>query len=500
MDNEQRIRRKIGQVVFCGFDSYEYNKELDELINKYYLGNIIYFTRNYKNPSQMIALNKTIYNKIIDKCGIIPLCAIDQEGGNVTRLMNGVSFPPSPLSSAKTNVENARYEVGKIIAYDMISLGFNLNLAPCLDINNEDSYYTNIRMYSKDPYEVAKMTKEFINGLSEYGVLACMKHFPGCGEGVKDTHFNKSIISRDINQLRNHELIPFIENINTACLMTSHSVYDKIDDKPATLSNIILQDILRKEMGYQGIVITDALEMKAISDYYGAVESSLLALNAGADMILCCHDRDIQVQTFEYLYNKVLDGSLKESDLDIKIERIKKYKLQLMPYLDKYFFNKDIYERNIDNDKICYEIVRNAYRIYKGDIPIITKDTLFIAPELYAINGAEDVFDERSLPQSLKKCFNNDVLILDDKEETKEYILSNLYKYKQVVAFSYNINISKTNLSIINEVNNHINTYIISMKGEMDIDQYDNLKNYIVMYEYTPNSIKAIIDLLKHKK
>lgn len=495
--DEIRIRKKIGQVVCCGFFGTTLNDNLREMINKYYIGNIIYFSRNYENPVQMLKLNKDLYQLIEEKTGFIPLTAIDQEGGNVTRLMNGVTFPPSPLTSSLTKVSDAPYNVGKIIGRDMISLGLNLNLAPCLDINSLDPFYQSIRCYGTDPDTVTKATKEFINGVNEYGVLSCLKHFPGSGEGKVDTHFNMSLIERSVEELENRELIPFINNITAPAIMTTHTIFKALDNNPATLSYKVITEYLKNKLNYQGIVITDALEMNAIKDYFGSVEASLLALNAGADMILCCHDRDIQIKTMEYLYNAVINGDLLESSLDEKIERIKKQKDKLIPYLNKYFYNLDKYEVDLNNNKLSYEIVKNSFNHLLGSLPKVNDKALFLAPELYAINGAEDVFDERSLPKSLRQSFKNDVIVLDDKEETFNKLKEVLNNYENVIAFSYNVNINKINTKIINYVNNNIDTNIISFKGLMDINLYDDLKNYSVLYEYTPNSIKTIIEILK---
>ena len=498
MENKEiRIKKKIGQVVCCGFFGTTLTEELKELIEKYYVGNIIYFTRNYENPNQMLGLNKEIYQEIISYTGLLPFTAIDQEGGNVTRMMNGVTFPPSPMSTAVTHVKDACYLTGRMIGLDMISLGLNLNLAPCLDINNKNPFFSNIRHYSDQPEEVATRTADFIRGVSEFGVLSCLKHFPGCGEDVVDTHFDASILNRTVEEIENHELIPFIHNIDTPCIMTTHTIFKALDDVPSTLSHKVITDYLRNKLHYQGVVITDALEMNAIANYYGAVEASLISLKAGADMILCCHDRNIQIKTLDYLYQAVLDNKLLESELDEKIERIKKQKERLVPYLEKYFYHNTAYQPNEENNQLAYEIVKNSYQLLYGEKPTLTKKTLFLAPELYAINGAEDVFDNRSLPMSLKSSFDNDVIVLDNKIETEEHILNNLKNYDQVIAFSYNVNIDKINQGIINKVNNQIKTYIISLKGKMDIELYDNLINYSVLYEYTPNSIKTIIEMLK---
>ena len=165
--------------------------------------------------------------------------------------------------------------------------------------------------------------------------------------------------------------------------------------------------------------------------------------------------------------------------------------------MDKYFYNEEEYQVSKAANDFSYQVVKASFQLIKGKMPTLKTNTLFLAPELYAINGAEDVFDDRSLPQALNANFKNDVIVLDNKESTKNKILNALDKYDSVIAFSYNVNIDKVNVDIINEVNNRKNTFIISLKGMMDINLYDDLRNYAVLYEYSPNSIKVLIELLK---
>lgn len=183
------LKEKIGQLIVVGFGTKEYDNQINHMVDNYSCGNAILFARNYSDPKQMKKLCKDIHENIYKKTGVVPFIAIDQEGGMVTRMMSGVTFAPSQMSCSASSVNDAAYLSGKMLSRDMIRLGLNLDLAPCLEVNpNLSNPMVNIRSYSSNPVTAGNMAKRFIKGLSEYGVLGCTKHFPGCGEADADDH------------------------------------------------------------------------------------------------------------------------------------------------------------------------------------------------------------------------------------------------------------------------------------------------------------------------
>lgn len=494
---EMTLKEKIGQLILPGFHSYEYDEQLKTLIEEYHVGNVILFTRNFENAKQMRALTKKIHEEILKHTGIVPFISIDQEGGLVTRMMKDVTFAAGPMTCSATS-EQAAFDTGRMLAYDMIQLGMNLNLAPSLDVNNNpNNPVINVRSYSDDPSRVSAFGKQFINGTLEYGVLPCAKHFPGHGDAAVDSHLGLPTINHDTKRIHEVEMKPFIDNINVPAIMSAHILFPAYDTVPATLSKKVLTGILREELGYQGLIITDCLEMKAIADNFGTSEGALKAVMAGADLLCICHTLERQIRALELIEEAVLNGELPEAELDAHVERILKAKEATLPYLEQYFYGKEeVFSE--ENNKRASEIVDSSLTYVLGEEPKLTNKTLVLAPVAQAKTIIEDEFDERNLAKVLKANFDNlEVLEMTNDETFKVQVLSNIKKYDQVIVFSYNANVTPWQVSLINEIIQSNKTYVISLKGPFDYHKYVGLENYMCLYEYTPNSIKTVVKYFK---
>lgn len=497
---DMTLKQKIGQLIIPGFSSYEYNEHAKTLIEEYNVGNIILFTRNLNNPNQIKKLCKDIHTNCIKNNGVIPFIAIDQEGGLVTRLQSGVTFAPGAMSCSASSVNNASFEAGKMIARDMIKLGMNFDLAPVVDINNNlENPVINVRSYSDDPDTVAMQASKFIAGLSTYGVIGCCKHFPGHGDTCVDSHLALASVGYDYEYLKNNELVPYIKNKDIASVMSAHIMFPKLDDVPATLSSKILKGILRKDIGYEGIIVSDCLEMKAIQDNYGTAEGAVKAILAGVDMVCICHTLELQIKAIKLIEQAVIDGTLSMEALDEKVDRILKYKYMTYPYLEKYFYNELDYYIDEESNNLSQQIVDGSLTKVIGDVPKLNNDTLIIAPIAIAKTIIEDEFDDRNLVSVLKKEFSlsNIYQYSDDLKIQEEYI--KLAKgAKDIIIFTYNAYVNKAQQNFVNEILKiNSNAYVISLKGPMDYRFYYNLNNYMCLYEYTPNSIRTICKLFR---
>ena len=497
---EMTLKEKLGQLILPGFHSTYYDDQIRTLIEDYHVGNVILFTRNFENASQIRKLTFKIHEEVIKHTGHIPFIAIDQEGGLVTRMMKDVTFAPGPMS-ASASIPDATYYTGKMLAEDMIRLGMNFNLAPSLDVNNNpNNPVINVRSYSDDPSVVAKLGKRFIEGSGEFGVLACAKHFPGHGDCEVDSHLGLPTINYDLDRIHKIEMHPFIENINVPAIMSAHIMFPAYDTVPATLSKKILTNVLREELGFKGLILTDCLEMKAIADMYGTSNGALMAVLAGADICDISHTLEYQIKALELLEEAVLDGRLPLEVLDEKVERILKYKNQTLPYLEKYFYNQEM-KFSEENNQLAQTIVDNSLTHVVGENVVLTPNTLVIAPVAMAKTIIEDEFDDRNLAKVLRKEFKDlDVRELSLTDEFTSDVVSNLDKYDQVILFSYNAATSKKQAQFINQVlSQKDNATVISLKGPMDYHKYENLKNYLCLYEYTPNSIRTVVKYFKNE-
>ena len=494
--NEMTTEEKIGQLVMCGFLGKSLTPDDIAFIKQYKIGNFILFSRNYENTTQIKALMKELYQVVIEATGSFPLVSIDQEGGMVTRLFKDVTFPASPLTTSATFIPDAPYITGEIIGRDMISLGINLNLAPCLEINeNLSSPLVSVRSYGANKELVTKNVSLFIKGLHKGGVLSCIKHFPGAGNSKKDSHLELPVITESIEELIDQNMYPFLHNLDSDCLMSSHCLFASFDDVPTTLSRKLLTGYLREKFGYQGLIITDGMEMKAIYDHYGMKEGSVMALNAGCDILLVCHDRPYQIEALDATREAIESKRLSMKEIDEKIMRINRAKEKLLSVMDKSLDFDSIYMPNPKDHQIMQQIVDESYTLVMGKAPFINNDTIVLAPEVSVASIVEDEFESRDLKGTLKKHFPNNLVLGYD-----EFSIKMADAKKSYLVYSYDAGRNPSQRDLINQllrINN--NVYVVSLKGPIDKSLFTNLTNYACLYEYTPNSIRTVIKQLKEE-
>ncbi len=482
---EMTIDELIGQVIMVGLP-YEYlDDDYKKFIKDYKIGNFILFARNYTDSVQMKTFMKELYDYTLKVTDSFPLVSIDQEGGMVVRLFKDVTFPASPLTTSATSIPNAPYVTGKIIGTDMLKHGISINLAPCLEINeNLSNPLVNVRGYGATKEIVLKNASIFVEGVQESGALSCIKHFPGAGSSTKDSHLELPIIDDSKEDLLNYNIYPFVHLTKSNCLMTSHCIYSSFDEIPSTLSRILLTDVLRKQIGFNGLIISDGMEMNAIKDYYGLGEGCVMALNAGCDLLLLCHEYEQQKEAFNAVKEAVEKGIILRNTLEEKV----------LPYLEKYFI-EDSYQVVNEEHQLMEEIVDNSYTLIKGKAPLITSKTLIISSNAKVGSIVEDEFDDRNLTNALKHNFvNNTVFKFESSLSFKETVLNSINNYDSIIFYSYDAYRDEIQIDLINSLlNTQKEVFIVSIKGPIDMKCFINLKNYSCLYEYTPNSIKTII-------
>ncbi len=306
-----------------GFDGTTVSPEWAELQAEYKPGGMILFARNLEQPAQIVELT----NGLQARSPHFPLLiAIDQEGGRVSRLPTGFTiFPPCGLIGACRSEELA-YAAASITAAELRAVGINMNMAPVLDVHsNPDNPIIGDRAYGTEPQLVATLGLAAIRGLQGKGVVACGKHFPGHGDTSKDSHKELPLVEASMDQLLERELPPFhfaIAN-GLATLMTAHVLYPALDaQRPATLSPTILTGLLRDQWGFDGVIVTDDLEMHAISDHHGTGDAAVQAFLAGADLLLICKDRGRAITAMDAVRKAVESGIIPPDRLAASVRRV----------------------------------------------------------------------------------------------------------------------------------------------------------------------------------
>src|SRR5215813_7776238 len=353
------FEQQIGQFFFIGLPGLEVDAEACELIKEVQPGGIILFGRNVESPQQV--------RKLLDDArALVPtplLCGIDQEGGLVDRLRE--IFPPMPSARAirqHGDLAGVR-TLGRITGELLRMLGLNINFAPVMSIiTQERSQLTNglySRSYGSSPGEVLGYTTVYMRGLQGTGCLGCLKHFPGIGAGEVDSHEEMPIVKLSHDDLIAQDLAPYIElfqrrDDRVRCVMVSHGGFPNINIReettggllePASLNYAIVTELLREELGYQHLVVTDDLEMGAISRHYEIGDAAVRASLAGEDMLLICASPEKIRRGYEALLEAANNGRLPENRIRESLHRIAKTKAIVEPPLpldiDRFKFLSD---------------------------------------------------------------------------------------------------------------------------------------------------------------
>ena len=345
---QMSLRDKVGQL-FCvrpeafdvalEWDTYtklatyqvqEVNEQMQKVNAQYPVGGIILFAHNIKDETQLAALMAQVKAFNGD-----PLVYVDEEGGRVARIGNNPGFPvehfPPMGEIGKTgDVKNA-YHAGNTIGQYLKKYGFDVDLAPVADVNtNPKNPVIGPRAFSDNPQVAAPMVVQYVKGLEEAGIAGCVKHFPGHGDTQTDTHYGYASTDKTWEQMLACEMVPFqaaIDN-HVPMVMTAHIGTPNVtgNEIPATVNPVILQDKLRKELGFQGIIITDGMSMGAITRQYTSAQATLLSLQAGADIILGPKN---YIEAFEAVMAAVEDGTLTEERINESVRRVLTLKAQL---------------------------------------------------------------------------------------------------------------------------------------------------------------------------
>lgn len=321
----------LGQLFLLGFPGLEVSAASQELLKKEKAGGAILFKRNVESLEQVVALNAALVELGDDERPM--LISVDQEGGRVARLRGICTDLPPMRRLGELSADDADlpYRVGAMMARELSALGFHLDFAPVLDVDtNPDNPVIGDRSFSRDPRLVAEAGVQLIRGMQQAGVAACAKHFPGHGDTAQDSHFELPRLDHEMERLEEVELLPFraaIE-VGVASIMTAHVLFGPLDDQlPATLSHAVLTKLLRERLGYDGVVISDDLEMKAVADRWEIEELVRQGLLAGVDLFLVCHDADKQSRAIEAAHRLVESGEVpKELALRAlsRVERLKR--------------------------------------------------------------------------------------------------------------------------------------------------------------------------------
>jgi beta-N-acetylhexosaminidase len=332
-----KLEQLAGQLLWCGWgDAPEpaprrYNDHARILVEEIGVGGLVLFTRNLGTPTEIAELT----GELRRHAAVPLLIGIDQEGGRVSRLpLPGMVFPGNMALGLIDDLDLTRL-VMRSIGEQLAALGIDVDFAPSVDVNNNPhNPIIGVRSFGDDPDLVGRHGVAAVAGFGDAGILPVIKHFPGHGDTGQDSHLELPTLAVERSRLDIVELPPFAAALvlGAPAVMSTHILFPALDPElPSTLSRRILTGILREELGFQGLIVTDCLEMKGIADHWGPEEAAVLALEAGADMLLVCHTLDTQLRMHAAVCQAVRSGRLSEERLRQSAARVQRARARVAP-------------------------------------------------------------------------------------------------------------------------------------------------------------------------
>lgn len=437
MDQEARtiisaltLEQKIGQLLMFALPGASINRENIELIRRYLPGGVVFFGYNFSETSDLPGFTNDLQTLAMENYGIPLFISTDQEGGRVIRITKDITQFPGNFALGVTGNYKDIEKMARFTGMELRMKGINMNLAPVIDVNNNPlNPVINNRSFGSSPEVVAKAGSAYIKGIQSARCIAVAKHFPGHGDTESDSHHLLPVINHDLKSLKNVELVPFDSafKAKVECVMSAHIRFPFIEegDKPATLSHLFLTDLLRGEMKFNGIVMTDDLEMNAVSGKMDLGEAAVQSFLAGSDVILVSsYGKNIPL-IYNALLSAVKEGVISMERLDDSVKRIIELKLRYkiagfneeenQVYLNNFEYKenekrllaeKDEINRNLSRgaisysgDGALYSRAENEKRKYvssniafRGSLDIMPGDDIFYSAEhaLSSINRSGD--------------------------------------------------------------------------------------------------------------
>ncbi|MCG1021883.1 glycoside hydrolase family 3 protein [Sutcliffiella horikoshii] len=513
--SKMTIEEKIGQMLMPDFRNWKGQNvtkmlpEIEQLVKDYHLGGVILFRENVVTTEQTTRLVSD-YQEASEKYGL--LMTIDQEGGIVTRLQSGTDMPGNMALGATRSPEIA-HNVGKAIGEELHSLGINMNFAPVMDVNNNpDNPVIGVRSFGEDPELVAQMGVAYTEGLQSTGVAATAKHFPGHGDTAVDSHLGLPEVPHDKERLMEVELYPFQQGMEAGidAIMTAHVTFPKIDGSkaisrktgeeiaiPATLSHTVLTELMRNEMGYEGVITTDAMNMAAIADHFGPVDAAVRAVQAGTDIVLMPVGLS---EVRQGLLQAVDNGDLTVERIEASVERLLSLKIkrgvikeETPKPIEEKIANAQAVVGSAEHKQIEREAAERSITLVKNDQALPLNPS---AEENIVVVGRTNLAD---LSQAIKQQHENTTVV----EVAANFLLTEaqleqVRNATAVIVGTSTFNVSgrspgNAQMQLVQTLAAETEAPVIAVgiRNPYDIMAYNQVDAYLAQYGFRPASFEA---------
>ena len=480
------LRALAAGVVCGGFDGTKTTPELREFLRDVPLAGVVLFGRNVRSLAQVRELTGELRGLLES-----PLLAIDQEGGRVARIREGVEEIPSALAIAAASAgdNDLAARAGTQVAFDLRRGGLNVDFAPVLDLALERmNTVIGTRSFGDDPRSVARLAGAFARGLQDGGVVATFKHFPGHGSTEVDSHLDLPAIDVSETVLRARDLLPFAELLPGAqAVMTAHIVARTFDpDNPATLSPRVLTGLLREELGFSGVCFTDCLQMDAIAKRTGSERAAVKALAAGADCVLLSHDLELARRTVAAIERAVLDDALSRERLEEAYGRVQRLRKALQPPL--------AFDAPAPHAGIGSEIGARAVTLIRGSLAAGGR-SVAVSFESATVEGAQGAHDRHASLSSFGPV-REVRLPLDPAESQIEEALRAIGGDSPIVLMRRAHVYPKQKGAVERILAKHDDALLVSLREPFDAFEFPAARNVVCTYGDDAPSIAGLAQVL----
>lgn len=495
------LEEQIGQTLMVGFPGTTASREVIELIQRYHVGNILLFSRNVRDAEQVGMLTQRLQEAAREAGHAYPLLiAIDQENGIVQRLGDAATLFPGNMALGAIGSQEMAFDVARATGRELKAPGITMNLAPVVDVNNNAANpVIGVRSFGEDAQLVARLGAAMVKGYQDVGVIACLKHFPGHGDTAVDSHLGLPVIPHSLERLEALELAPFRSGIEAgaAGVMIAHVAFPALTHDnalPATLSSAIIQGLLREKLGFEGVILSDCLEMQAISDTVGTETAAVMALQAGIDLALVSHHAELQQGSIAAIREAALTGDLSAQVIQRAAERIVSLKARYLSWD----------EAPVDIDYAAHERLRD--RAYELSTTLVRNDDallplrpqagekiVVVSPPRNTMTKVEDRFySDETLLDILRGYADNVSLLTVASADDYEELLRNTDEKDSVIVATVNAHLDDEQAKVARFlIDNGRRVIGMAVRNPYDLQAFPQLRTFLATYEYTRPALVA---------
>ena len=508
------LQKKVGRLLIAGFKGITMSDEIKHLIHEYHIGGVILFGRNIGTPQEILDLTQSLQKEAKAAGYTSPLLiCIDQENGAVRRLGEGTTIIPGAMLLGATHEPMHARKAGFLTGKELRALGINWNLAPVVDINNNpQNPVIGVRSFGENASEVTEMAKNSMLGMQEAGIMTTLKHFPGHGDTSVDSHLDLPVIGHDLKRLHEVELVPFKECIAAGAdaIMSAHVYFPALEKEantPATLSRSVITGLLREELGFDGVITTDCMEMDAIAKGIGTVNGCVKAVEAGVDLVMVSHIHPLQEESVLKLMEAVINGTVAEQQIDRSIERIESM-ISTYTSWDEIEATQEV--ANFVGSQVHQDQMKTIYKdgitLVSGDGKTIQENdkVLLIYPtNVYASMVEDKRYATLEMAEKLKNVHSQvDVIEIDpsDYEEAIADAVEQANNYDHIVVLTLNAVQHENQQKLVHQlIVSGKPVDVVAIRSPYDASRFPQANRMICTFEFTQTAFEVVAEYLVGK-